>query len=175
MAERQINTEAEAVQAVDPIDELRARLDEAEKQRDDYLTLLKEKAAEFENYQKRNAREREVERKYWNFALAHDLLPAIDNLERALAAAKTAAGDDTMIKGVASTHRQLLDILGRHGITRIDAKPGDPLDPNQHQAVMQESSAEIPAGAIVQIFHSGYKIHDRILRPTGVSVSKGPE
>lgn len=173
MNDRQTNTET--IVPTDPVAELRSELDDVAKQRDDYLAMLKEKQAEFENYQKRNAREREIERKYWNFALAHDLLPAIDNLERALAVAKGAGESGPLVQGVAGTHRSLLDILARHGVGRIEVNLGDPLDPSKHEAVMQQASAAVPAGSVVQVIQPGYKIHDRILRPAGVSVSKGLE
>src|SRR6516164_2164024 len=82
---------------------------ETERQRDEYLNLLKEKQAEFENYQKRASKERDEERKYWNRALAADLLPALDNLDRALAAATDDA--NPLVQGVSGTRRQLLEIL----------------------------------------------------------------
>lgn len=161
--------------SMDPIDlnEAASPLAEAERQRDEYLAMLKAKAADFENYQKRNAKERAEEQKYWTRALAADLLPAIDNLERALAAA-SGQQDNPLVQGVAGTQRQILDILGRYGVQRIEAKPGDVLDPNAHEAVMQQPSADVPAGDIVQVLAAGYRIHDRILRPTSVVVSSGP-
>jgi len=147
-------------------------LADVERQRDEYLGLLKAKAAEFENYQKRNARERAEEQKYWTRALAADLLPALDNLERALAAA--ADDKNPLVQGVAGTQRQLLETLARYGIKRIEVAVGAPMDPNEHDAVMQQPSAEVPAGAIVQVFAPGYRIHDRVLRPASVGVSSGP-
>jgi molecular chaperone GrpE len=152
--------------------ELTARLAEAERLRDEYLALLKEKQAEFENYQKRSARERAEEMKYFTRALAADLLPALDNLERALAAAAGETGP--LLEGVDGTRRQFLDILARHGIARIEVAPGTPLNPNEHEAVMQQPHAELPAGVVIQACTAGYRIHDRILRPASVIVSSGP-
>lgn len=159
-----------------PVDEAATnsdpKLTEAERMRDEYLAMLKEKQAEFENYQKRNAREREEERKFWNRALALDLLPALDNLNRALS---TAANDTSpLMQGVSGTHRQLHDILARHGVTKIEVAPGAALNPNEHEAVMQQPSAEIPSGHVLQVFAPGYRIHDRVLRPAAVVVSSGP-
>jgi molecular chaperone GrpE len=145
---------------------------QAEKQRDDYLAMLKEKQAEFENYQKRAARERDEERKYWNRAIAADLLPALDNLDRAIAAATNDASP--LVQGVTGTQKQLLDILARHGVQRMEVVPGTPFNANEHEAVMQQPSPEVPAGAVIQVFAAGYKIHDRILRPAAVAVSSGP-
>jgi molecular chaperone GrpE len=152
--------------------DLETRLIETEKQRDEYLGMLKSKAAEFDNYQKRNAKERIEEQKYWTRALAADLLPALDNLERALSAAGADAGP--LVQGVAGTHKLMLDILARHGIKRMDVQPGMPLDPNEHEAVMKQPSDDIPPGAITMVLAPGYRIHDRVLRPANVSVSSGP-
>lgn len=146
-------------------------LAEAERQRDEYLAMLKEKQAEFENYQKRAARERDEERKYWNRALSADLLPALDNLDRAIAAAVNDASP--LVQGVTSTQKQLLDILARHGIQRMEVPPGTAFNANEHEAVMQQPSDSVPAGAVIQVFAAGYKIHDRILRPAAVVVSSG--
>lgn len=153
-------------------DDLTTRLTEAERLRDEYLAMAKEKQAEFENYQKRNNKEREEERKYWNRTLIFDLLPAFDNLDRALTAAANETGP--LVQGVAGTQKQLHDILARHGVTKIDVKVGTALNPNEHEAVMQQPSAEIPAGQVLQVFAAGYKINDRVIRPASVVVSGGP-
>lgn len=145
---------------------------EAERQRDEYLAMLKEKQADFENYQKRAARERDEERKYWNRALAADLLPALDNLDRAIAAAPNDASP--LMQGVTGTRRQLLDILARHGVQRMEVTAGTPFDANEHEAVMQQPSGDVAAGSVMQVFAAGYKIHERILRPAAVAVSSGP-
>lgn len=157
--------------ATDEIDAMAARLADAERARDDYLAMAKSAQADFENYQKRNAKERAEERKYWNRALAADLLGAIDNLDRALAAADV---ESPLAKGVAGTRKSLLDALGRHGVTLIEVAAGTPFNPNEHEAVLQQPSAEVPAGAVTQVLGAGYRIHDRILRPASVAVSAGP-
>jgi len=154
-----------------PAEPLAARLTEAERARDEYLAMAKATQADFENYQKRNAKEREEERKYWNRALAADLLGAIDNLDRALAAADA---DSPLAQGVAGTRKSLLDALARHGVTRIEVAVGTPFNPNEHDAVLQQPSAEVPAGAVTQVLAAGFRIHDRILRPASVAVSAGP-
>src|SRR4051794_29247206 len=153
-----------------PDEALRRRAEEAEAQRDELRVMLKQHQAEFENYQKRAARDRDTERRYAQFPLAQGLLPALDNLERALAAAKQAGDDSPLTKGVAATHSQLLDILRRHGVTRIEAD-GQPFDPNQHQAVMQQPSADHPAGTVLRVLEPGYMLHERVLRPASVVVS----
>src|SRR5438105_15856826 len=91
------------------------------KQAAEFRDLALRTRAEFENYQKRNQKDRDQERRYWYAPLALDLLPVVDNLERTLAAAKTAGESGPLVQGVAMVQGQLLEMLKRHGITRIDA------------------------------------------------------
>jgi molecular chaperone GrpE len=149
---------------------LRARAAEAERQRDEYLGLLKRTQADFENYQKRIQREIQQERRYCAGPLALDLLAALDNLERATAAAKQVGETGPLVQGVAMVQTQILDVLKRHGVTRMEAL-GQPFDPNLHQAVMQRPSAEHPPGTVLEVFAQGFLIHDRVLRPASVVVS----
>jgi molecular chaperone GrpE len=159
--------------AADQAESLEAQLRAAEQQRDEYLDLVKQTRAEFENYQKRAARDLATERRFAQSPLAGDLLPALDNLERAISAATQAGDKGSLAQGVAMVHGQLLDVLRRHGVTRIDAQ-GKPFDPHLHQAVMQQSSAEHPPQTVVQVLEPGYMIHDRVLRPARVIVSTAP-
>ena len=110
-------------------------------ERDQFRDLALRTRADFENYQKRNQKERDQERRYWYGPLALDLLPIFDNLDRTLAAAKQAGEAGALVQGVAMVQGQLLEMLKRHGITRIDAD-GKPFDPNVHQAVMQQAAAD---------------------------------
>jgi molecular chaperone GrpE len=112
------------------------------------------------------------ERRFAQAPLAADLLAALDNLERAIDAAKTAGDNGPLTQGVVMVHGQLLDILRRHGITRMEAQ-GKPFDPNSHQAVMQEPSKEPPM-TVVRVLEQGYLLHDRVLRPARVAVSVAP-
>jgi molecular chaperone GrpE len=164
----------EAAAAVEnDLDALQARIADAEQKRDEYLDLLQRTRADFENYQKRSLRDIAQERKYAHGGLAADLLPALDNLTRATAAAKQASDQSPLAQGVSLVQSQLLDILRRHGITPIGAV-GQPFDPNQHQAVMQQPSADLPPGSVVQVLEQGFMIHDRVLRPAKVIVSTMP-
>lgn len=158
-----------ADQVLEDLAGLRARAEE----RDKFLTLLQRTQADFENYQKRNQREREQERRYWHGALALDLLPVIDNLERAMTAAKQAGESGPLVQGVGLVQTQLLDMLKRHGITLIDAL-GKPFDPNLHQAVMQQPAPDHLANTVIQVLQQGFMIHDRVLRPASVMVSAAP-
>jgi molecular chaperone GrpE len=163
--------ENEAASAVlDDLEVLRERATTAEKERDEFRSLLQRTRADFENYQKRTQREVAQERRYWHGALALDLLPTLDNFERALEAAKQAGESGPLVEGVAMTQSQILDVLRRHGITRIEAQ-GQAFDPNLHQAVMQQHSTDQPPHTVVQVLEPGYMIQDRVLRPARVVVS----
>jgi molecular chaperone GrpE len=155
------------------LEALRARAEAAEKARDEYLSLAQRTRADFENYQKRYQRELAVERRFAQLPLAADLLPALDNLERASNAALQAGDKGALARGVALVQSQLLDVLRRHGVTRIEAQ-GKPFDPNLHQAVMQQPSAEVPPSTVLQVLEPGYLLHDRVLRPARVVVSVAP-
>jgi molecular chaperone GrpE len=151
------------------LETLRARAEE----RDQFLDLLKRTQADFENYQKRNQREREQERRFAQLPLALDLLPVLDNLERAIAAARQANETGPLVQGVNMVHAQFLDLLKRHHVTPIEAE-GKPFDPNLHQAVMQQpASPQHPANTVIKAVEHGYMIHDRVLRPARVIVAAG--
>ncbi|HEX4590167.1 MAG TPA: nucleotide exchange factor GrpE [Gemmataceae bacterium] len=169
MADDQNTAEADAPQMLTDAQE---RLAASERQLEDTVALLKQTQADFENYQKRAAREWDSERKYAASPLARDLLPALDNLQRAMDAAKQVGESGPLVQGVAATQAQIIQILGRHGITPIEAQD-QPFDPNKHEAVMQKPSADHPPGTVVQVLQSGFMIHDRVLRPASVVVSSG--
>ena len=149
------------------LEALRARA----RERDEFLDLLQRTRADFANYQKRSQKEREQERRYQYGPLVLELLPALDNLERATAAARQANEKGPLVQGVAMVQNQLLDILKRHGVVPIDAD-GKPFDPNLHQAVMQQPAPKgQPPNTVLQVLERGFMIHDRVLRPAKVIVS----
>jgi molecular chaperone GrpE len=156
--------------APDGTEDVRTRLAETERDRDKYLELARRTQADFENYQKRIQRDLQQERRYSAGALALELLPALDNLDRAMAAGKQAGESGPLVQGVSMVHSQLLDALKRHGITRIDSLHKT-FDPSMHQAVSQQPSAEYPAGTILHVLQEGFMNHDRVLRPAAVVVS----
>ena len=139
-------------------------------ERDQSLDLAARTRAEFENYQKRMQREREMDRKYAFGPLAESLLPIVDNLERALGAAKQAGDTGPLVQGVAMVQAQFMELLKRHGITRIECE-GRPFDPNLHQAVMQKPAENVEPNTIVQVIEHGFLNQDRVLRPAKVVVS----
>lgn len=155
---------------LEDVEALRSRVADTERDRDKYLDLLQRTRADFENYQKRVQRDMQQERKYCVLPLAQELLPALDNLERALAAARQAGETGALVQGVNMVYTQLLDALKRQGITRMEALH-QPFDPTQHQAVMQQASPDHAPGTVLQVLQEGYKLHDRVLRPASVVVS----
>jgi molecular chaperone GrpE len=173
MAE-QPNPNANGAEAViGDLDALRARAEQAERDRDELRDLARQTRADFENYQKRVQRDLAQERRYAHSPLAAELLPALDNLDRATAAAKQAGETGPLVQGVGMVQSQILDALRRHGVTRIEAQ-GRPFDPNLHQAVMQQPSDSVPPGTVLQVLEPGYLIHERVLRPARVVVSAAP-
>ncbi len=165
---------AAATAVMEDLEALRARAEQAERDRDELRDLAQRTRADFENYQKRAQRDRAEERRYAHGPLAGDLLAALDNLDRATAAAAQAGETGPMVQGVAMVQAQVLDILRRHGVTRIEAQ-GQPFDPNRHQAVMQQPSKDVPPNTVLQVLEPGYTIHDRLLRAAKVIVSKSPD
>lgn len=129
--------------------------------------------AEFENFRKRSQRELVEERRYAIVPFAKDLLAVVDNLERALEAAQKSPDASGLLDGVKMVATQLDTILKQHDCVRIDTV-GAPFDPNLHQAIGQEPSDEHPSGTVSRAFQSGYKLHDRVIRPATVFVSTGP-
>jgi len=159
--------EGDAATAVfDDLEKLRTRAQE----RDQFLDLLKRTQADFENYQKRNKREWEQERRYLHGDFAKGLLPVIDNLARATAAAEKAGEKGPLVQGVGMVQNQLLDLLRRQGVTPINPV-GQPFDPNLHQAVMQRPDPNVPPNTVLDVLEQGFMIHDRVLRPASVVVS----
>jgi molecular chaperone GrpE len=144
-----------------------------QKQRDDYLDQLQRSRAEFANYQKRSKSQADADRVYAVGTLARDLLDGLDNLQRATSALRASAAPG-ITEGLEMVHKQLLATLAKHGVEPIEAL-SRPFDPNQHEAVVQQPDAEHPEGTVVAELTKGYKIHDRVLRPSKVAVSIAPE
>ena len=147
-------------------------LDAVTKERDEYLGLLKSKQAEFENYQKREAKFRDEERRYAVSPLAKELFQALDNLELAVNAAAQSEQGGALLDGVRAIQSQVLDTFRRFGITRIEAE-GQPFGPNEHEAISQQPSAEVEPQTVLQVYQQGYRMHERVLRPARVVVSVG--
>lgn len=126
--------------------------------------------ADFENYRRRVQREKEDLSTYANQRLILNLLPVLDNLERALAT-QAVPGDEKFRQGVELTARSFRDILAKEGVTPIEAV-GQPFDPNFHEAVMTVDSEEHDEDTVLAEFQKGYRLGDRVIRPSMVQVSK---
>jgi molecular chaperone GrpE len=145
---------------------------ELQKERDDARDQLLRTRAEFVNYQKRAKQQADVDRQYAVGNLARDLLDVIDNLQRA-ADSMRGTGGDGVASGLDIVHKQFLSTLAKYGVEPIEAL-GQAFDPNFHDALMQQPSADHPEGTVVAELSKGYKIHDRVLRPSKVAVSTKP-
>jgi molecular chaperone GrpE len=132
-------------------------------------------AAQFENYKKRTARETADFRKFANEALLKELLLVVDNLERAIESARAGEGSiQSLLQGVEMTRNEILKVFDKFGAVPITAM-GETFDPNFHQAVARETTKDHPENTVVKELQKGYMLHDRLLRPSMVIVSKpGP-
>jgi molecular chaperone GrpE len=157
----------ERIRALD--DELAAARTEA---RQNHEKWLRERA-DLENLKRRAAREREDLRKYANEQVLKDILPVVDNLERAVQHARGCGNGEPLVEGVAMVLKAFLDVLQRHGLTRVPTR-GEPFDPTHHEAMAQVESAEHPPNSVVQEHQAGYRLHERLLRPALVTVSRPP-
>ncbi len=129
--------------------------------------------ADFDNYKKRAAREREDAIKFANSSLLERLMPIVDNFELGLSAAKSESAQSPILAGMGMVLKQLTDFLGENGVQTIDAE-GQPFDPNLHEAIANEASPTVPQGNVVRQMRRGYRLKDRLLRPSAVVVSSGP-
>jgi molecular chaperone GrpE len=128
--------------------------------------------ADFENSKKRAEREKEEFLKYAIEGMVKDLIPVVDNIERAIESTKESKDFDSLNEGIELIHKQLFDLLERRGVTTIKAV-GEPFDPTQHEAVMHVESDDVPENAVIEEFQRGYLLHNRVIRPPMVSVSRG--
>jgi molecular chaperone GrpE len=149
------------------MEQLRADLDAA---RDRVLRSQ----AELENYRKRAAREIEENRRYAELPLIRDLLPVLDNVERAIAAAENSQDVAALLDGIKLVARQFEDIFAGHHCQRIGALHL-PFDPNLHHAISQQPSGDFPANTVVLVAQPGFLLHDRVVRPSQVIVSRLPD
>ncbi|MFO8012652.1 MAG: nucleotide exchange factor GrpE [Phycisphaerae bacterium] len=152
---------------------LETPLEESRREVQDLKDRLQRLAADFSNYQKRMQRRLEEEKREAVRAFLRDLLPVIDNFERALAAADEGGDPAAFHQGVCLVHDQLLEALARHGVEPIDAA-GRRFDPEHHEAVAHVPSEEHPSGHVIDEVQRGYRHGDRTLRPSQVAVSRGP-
>jgi molecular chaperone GrpE len=152
---------------------LREQLEAARAERDANYNLYLRAQAELQNYRKRVQKEADEMRLYQALPLARDLLPALDNLHRALAVAETSKNVDQLLDGVRMVAKQIEAALSRHQIVPIEAA-GKPFDPNLHQAVQQMHTTEHPPMTVVHEVERGFTLQDRVVRPATVIVAQAP-
>jgi molecular chaperone GrpE len=129
--------------------------------------------AEMENLRARTSREIAESTRYAALPFMRDLLPVVDNIERAIDAANKQGDSQSLLEGFKLVHQQLLNALAQHNCVKIDAQ-GEPFDPQFHAAILQQPSDEVPANHVLLVAQAGYKLHDRVVRPAQVIISTGP-
>jgi len=178
------NTEAGAAEMAEPLvqvdvatitpeqlEELKTRAEKG----DEHWERLLRTTADFDNFKKRAAREKQDAIRYANEGMLEKLVPVLDNFDAALSAAQASSADgaQSLQTGVAMIFQQLKKVLTESGLEEVDAA-GQTFDPNLHEAVSQQESADVPEGAVLQQLRKGYKLRDRLLRPATVVVAKKP-
>ena len=168
--EREMHEAAEeAVQATEASDDAASASSDLRDQNRLLQDRVLRTLADFENFRKRSEREKQDFFKYALASTIKDLLPVLDNFDRAL---EHAAEGDEFHKGVLLIYKQLFDVLQRHGLTLID-QAGVHFDPNIHEAVVREEDPSVPNHTVTAILQKGFFLHDRLLRPALVKVAVG--
>ena len=186
-SEAEIEKQPEAAEPADQAEQLVAvdqatitaeqfeQLKENAAKADEHWQRLVRTAADFDNFKKRAAREKQDAIKFANENLLQKLIPILDNFDMALSAAQSSQGDavQSLQTGVSMIHQLLKKALADAGLEEIDAA-SKPFDPNLHEAVSQKETDEVPEGTVVQQLRKGYKLRERLLRPASVVVAKPP-
>jgi molecular chaperone GrpE len=157
---------AETIPFADSLQQLRAELEQA---KDRSLRLQ----AELDNYRKRAARELDDRLRYADMGILRDLLPVLDNIQRAVESAEKSPDPASLIEGFKMVGGQLETVLDQHHCKKIEALH-TPFDPNSHHAISQMPSADQPANTVIVVTQDGYRLHDRVVRPSQVIVSITP-
>ncbi|WP_300668703.1 nucleotide exchange factor GrpE [Desulfoluna sp.] len=169
--------EAEGVEAEpvvkSPEELLEEKVKAAEAKATENYDRLLRSTAEFDNYKKRSAREFQESKKYANEAFIKQLLPVVDNLERAVESIDDGVDESrqSVIEGVKMTLSEIVKVFDKFHLKPLESE-GKPFDPNFHQAVIQEETNEVPENTVVKEMQKGYLLHDRLIRPAMVVVSK---
>ncbi len=163
--------EKEAKPRDDEFEKLREERDALQNEKNELLGKLQRVSADYANFQKRVPKQISDTLAYEKEKIIKTLLPALDNFEHMLNNAHSAENVDALIKGVRIIYDQMLDILKSHGVEQIKAL-GKHFDPSQHEAVMQRSEPDKEDNTVLEEFQKGYKLNDRVIRPTKVVVNK---
>jgi molecular chaperone GrpE len=157
------------------IEALRSELAAAKTQSDEYLAALQRERAEFLNYKRRTAEERERDLGIAAEGLIRKVLAVADDFDRAIEARPESIATDPWFEGVAAIDRKLRTLLESEGVSPIDAPPGTAFDPREHDAIANVPGTGRPEGEIVEQVRRGYRLRDRVLRPALVAVAAAPD
>jgi molecular chaperone GrpE len=157
------------------IEQLTADLGAATAKADEYLAALQRERAEFANYRRRTSEERAAMLGLAGEDLIRKVLVLADDFDRAIDARPEAIADDPWVEGVAAIDRKLRALLESEGVTQVDASPGRPFDPREHEAIANVPGTGRAEGEIVEEVRRGYRLRDRIVRPALVAVAAAPE
>lgn len=158
-------------------DDASAEIEALRAERDDMRDRFMRALADAENIRKRGERDRREAEQYGGSKLARDLLPVYDNLKRALdhATEEQKEGAKALFDGVELTMKELISVLGKHGVQQVVPEIGEAFDPKMHQAMFEAPVPGTKAGDIIQVMTDGFMLHDRLLRPAQVGVSSMPK
>ncbi|MCZ6622719.1 MAG: nucleotide exchange factor GrpE [Deltaproteobacteria bacterium] len=156
------------------LEKLRQQLNSKELEAKETYDRFLRQGAELENFKKRVAREKGEAIRYANEELVRDLLPILDNLERAVEHARGGGNGKPILDGVEMVLKGFLEVLSKHGMTQVSAR-GEIFDPEKHEAIAQVESEEHEPNTVIDEHHKGYYLLDRLLRPSLVSIAKSPE
>ena len=153
---------------------LREQFDLKKKEASENYDRYLRQVAELENFRRRASREKDEAIRFANETLLKDLLPVVDNLERAVAHAKDGGNGKPLVEGVEMVLKGFFDVLAKHGVVPISAV-GQPFDPTRHEAMAHVESTTSDPNTVLEEHHKGYLLRDRLIRPALVSVAKTPK
>jgi molecular chaperone GrpE len=156
-----------------PAEDIESRLEQTEKEKQDLYDRLLRSTADFDNFRKRVSKEKDDLIRYGNEKLARELLPVIDNFERALQQAEKSADNKALREGIEMILKQFIAVLEKFGV-KYFTSVGQPFDPNKHEAMVHQESGEHEENAVISEFQKGYYLHEKLLRPSLVAVAKKP-
>jgi len=154
-------------------EDIKSLLEQTEKEKQDLYDRLLRSTADFDNFRKRVSREKDELIRYGNEKLARELLPVVDNFERALQQAENSPDNKALREGIEMILKQFITVLDKFGV-KYFTSVGQPFDPNKHEAMVHQESCEHEENAVISEFQKGYYLHDKLLRPAMVVVAKKP-
>lgn len=155
---------------VESATEMQRQLEAQQARADECLNLLQRTQADFINYKRRTTQEQSERRITAQAAILAQILPALDDLRRALQSIPPELSDNSWVQGIQLVAKRLSDVLEQAGVRQI-GQPGEKFDPHWHEAVSRETRSDMPEGSILQVYQPGYVLGDRIVRPAQVAVA----